>query len=374
MKRVIKKVVIATKQSPRGDCFAPASASPKQSLAMTVFLSFMLIFCGECLAAQSAQITGYTYQHNFIAGETIRFTVTIKNTGDAIAAPAYMYAQVILTNSVTGAETYPAGATATTSLASGAMFTSETSWTSVAGKYTVTLVVYGSTNGITESELTRVYGAYPIRVGATATTETLKTFPTMFDFGILPYGRHMHPIPLEITYDFFLFNVLRDQKPWYLRIYTDNATRYKGIRDAVYVGSHAGLVSSDGRYTITIKTWCLNNPPEDQDLGWDATLSGPPPVDDDTYWKGPILDNGKRLENKAAWLRIPDYSEMTADRGTWRNLIGQDFYDTQYVTDVNRTGNFTLKSPFSVYLATETNPTSVKGNYSCNLIVEIYSP
>jgi hypothetical protein len=109
-------------------------------------------------------------------------------------------------------------------------------------------------------------------------------------------------------------------------------------------------------------------------MGWDARLSGPPPVDDDTYWKGPMLDSGRRNEDKASWLRIPDYSQMTADRGTWRHLIGQDIFDTQYVTDVNLTGDFTLKNPFSVYLATETNPTSVKGNYSCNLIVEIYSP
>lgn len=351
-----------------------SGAAQVKRLAVAVMLSAALLFTGECLAAQSAEITGYAYQHNFTAGEAVRFDVNIKNTGDAISAPAYIYAQIILTNSTTGTATYPGGASSTTSLATGASYTSTTTWTAVAGKYTITLVVYGSTDGATETELTRKYGAYPVRAGSTATTETLKVFPTIIDFGVLPYGRHMYPVPLEVTYDFFLYNLQREQRPWYLRIYTDNATRFKGIKNSVYAGSPAGLVSSDGRYTIPLRTWCLNYPPEDQEMGWDSALSGPPPVDDDTYWKGPLLDTGERFENKASWLRVPDYSEMTSNRGTWRNLIGQDIYDTQYATDVNPTGDFTLKNPFSVYFATETGPAAVKGNYSANFIIEIYSP
>jgi len=337
-------------------------------------IGLILLGSGQCFAAQSASIIGYTYQHNFKTGETVRFTTTMKNTGDAISNPAYTYVQVVLTNSLTGAETDPAGATSTDSLASGATFTSTTNWTAVAGKYTVTLIVYGSPDGIAETALTRKYGAFPLNVETTVGTETLKVFPTILNLGIIPYGRHMYPVPLEITYDFYLYNILREQKPWYVRIYTDNFTKYKGIKGAVTKDSPGGLVSSDGKYTIPLRVWCLNFPPEDQELGWDSTLSGPPPVDDDTYWKGPILDSGERFENKAAWIRIPDYSEMTADRGTWRNLIGQDFYDTQYRTDTNQTGDFTLKSPFSVYFATETNPASVKGNYSARLIIELYSP
>lgn len=334
----------------------------------------ILFVSGEAFAAQAAHITNYTYTHNFTAGRTATFYTTIRNTGDVIAPPAYIYVQVILTNSATGAAIYPAGATSTTSLAAGATFTSATAWTTIAGKYTVTLIVYGSVNGVTETELTRIYGAFSIRVGSSPTAETLKAFPTTIDFGIIPYGRHMHPIPLEITWDFFLYNVQGEQQAWYMRIYTDNATRFKGIENAVNMASPAGLVSSDGRYVIPIKVWCLNYPPEDQEMGWDTNISGPPPVDDDTYWKGPMLDSGERYENKAAWLRIPDYSEMTADRGTWRNLIGQDITNTQYVTDVNRSGDFTLKSPFSAYFATDAGPAAVKGNYSCNLILEIYAP
>lgn len=334
-----------------------------------LFLLAITCLSRQCLAAYSIEITGYSYQHNFTAGESVTISLTVKNTGDNITG---VYFSPILTNSTTGAVIYP------TTPAGVAMTSGETRtfsinpWTAIAGKYSVTLVIYGSAP--TETEVVRESGAYSIRVGSGHTAEVLKTFPTSANFGVIPYGRYMQPVPLEITYDFFLYNVSREQKPWYLRIYTDNSTRYKGIENSVYKGSGAGFVSSCGRYTIPIRVWCLNYPPEDQEMGWDSRLSGPPTVDDDTYWKGPILDDGRRFENKAAWLRIPDYSEMTSDRGTWRNLIGQDIYDTQYVTDVNPTGDFTLKNPFSTYFATETSPASVKGNYSCNLIIEIYSP
>ena len=334
----------------------------------------LLLFVAIILASETAfasiKFLGYSYQRNFTAGETFNIRVTARNSGADINNA---YFSPVLTNLDTGAEQYPAASIVEAVFSTGETVTFTTQgWGTLppAGKYTVTLIIY---NGA-DAEQGRISGAYPIRIGSRSGMETLKTFPTMMDFGVLPYGRHMHPIPMEITYDFFLYNLLRDQKPWYLRIYTDNATRYKGIKESVYTDSPAGLVSSDGRYTIPLRVWCLNYPPEDQEMGWDSTLSGPPPVDDDTYWKGPLLDSGERFENKAGWLRIPDYNEMTADRGTWRNLIGQAIYDTQYATHVNPTGDFTLKNPFSVYFATETTPTSVKGNYSCRLIVEIYSP
>jgi len=159
-----------------------------------------------------------------------------------------------------------------------------------------------------------------------------------------------------------------------MRIYTNNASRYKGIPGAILQGSPAGLVSSDGKYTTPLKIWCLNYGPDEQETGWSATLSGPPPVEEDTYWKAPLLDEGKRFEDKLTWERIPDYSEMTSAKSTWRNLIGQTMYDGQYVTDLNMPGDFTLSSPFSAYLAMETGSTTPRGNYSCELIVEIYSP
>ncbi|OIO80714.1 MAG: hypothetical protein AUJ89_02650 [Candidatus Omnitrophica bacterium CG1_02_43_210] len=339
-----------------------------------ILFSALILSNSHAFAAQSARVIGYNYHQNTTASNQIIFSTSIQNTGDAIAAPGYIYVQVILTSRGTGVGSYPGGATSTAVLAPGATFRSTTNWASVAGQYTITLVIYGSEDGITETELSREYGAFPVRVGANPTAEKLQIFPTMIDFGVIPYGRHMHPAPLEVKWDFFLYNVMHHQQPWYMRIYTDNTTRYRGIEDSVYKGSPAGLVSSDGKYTLPIKTWCLNYPPDDQEMGWDTVMSGPPTVDDDTYWIGPYLDSGERYENKAAWIRIPDYNEMTSDRATWRNLIGQDIYDTQYVTDVNPTGDFTLTSPISVYFATEAGPATVKGNYSATMILEIYSP
>jgi len=342
----------------------------KARIYIIILFFAIIILPGECLAA-NIQFLNYSYQHNFTYGQTFNFTATVKNNTASNITTAYLVAA--LTNTATGAEIDSAASLPSTIQNNGAAITFVTQGWAVlppAGKYTVTLIIYG--NG--DIEQGRKYGAFPVRIGSSSTAEKLQAFPTVLDFGIIPYGRHMHPIPLEITWDFFLFNVQGKQQAWYMRIYTDNTTRFKGIENAVHIASPAGLVSSDGKYVIPLKIWCLNFPPDDQEMGWDTTLSGAPPVDDDTYWKGPMLDNGKRNEDKAAWLRIPDYSEMTSDRGTWRNLIGQDITDTQYVTDVSRTGDFTLSSPFSAYLATETDPTSVKGSYSCNLILEIYAP
>jgi len=346
------------------------------NLSIYLFSFICLIFISNKAFALSIEIADYSYKHNFTAGDTVTFAATAKNNGPTIAnppGPEYFYLDVVLTNQATGVEIERTSG-GVTNLATGGRISLTATWPSTAGTFTIAIRIVGSDDGINESVVTNVFGAYPVRIGSGPATEKLQVSPTTLDFGVLPYGRHMFPIPLEIKWDFFLYNVLGEQRPWYMRIYTDNKTRYKGIQESVYTQSPAGFISSDGKFSMPLRVWCLNYPPEDQEMGWDSALSGPPPVNDDTYWKGPILDTGERFENKAAWLRIPDYSEMTADRGTWRNLIGQDITDTQYATDVNRTGDFTLKSPFSVYFATETSPTSVKGNYSGTLIVEIYSP
>lgn len=345
-------------------------------LSKAAFLTLLtlLLLLGinkQALAQAVLNIEGYTYYTHFTAGEQVTFKVTVKNVGDA-AGLINSYLNVVLTNQTTGAEVapYPASAALGANLAVGETANLEATWTTVAGRYSVTLIVYSGA----DAELDREYGAWPVHVGSSASTETLSAFPTIVDFGILPSGRYMHPVPIQVTWDFFLYNRLRHDKPWFMRMYTDNSTRYKGIPNAIYHGSPAGLVSADGHYTIPLKVWCLNYPPEEQEMGWSGTLSGPPPVDDDAYWRGPMLDDGTRYESKVSWARIPDYSEMTSDRGTWRVLIGQDQYDEQYATDTNPTGDLTLDSPFSTYLALETSPTAVKGNYSCELIVELYSP
>ena len=200
----------------------------KNILLIAIIFGLILNVSGKCLAAYSLEVTGYAYNHNFTAGETVTFTINVKNPGQDITG---VYFSPVLTNSDTSAEVYPPGS-ATQSILSGATAAFSTTWPAIAGKYSVTLIMYGNAPAA-DTEVAREYGAYPIRAGSSATTESLKVFPTIMDFGVIPYGRHIHPVPLEITWDFFLYNALRDQQPWYMRIYTDNAARFKGVEDAV---------------------------------------------------------------------------------------------------------------------------------------------
>jgi len=311
-------------------------------------------------------IQSYHYDKAFTIGETVTCTVVVKNTGPDPESPYLLFA---VTRSGTTTENYGGGVNVPAGETRPLTATWNTSGLS-AGSYSVSMIVYE--DSLSPSRQDTEYGAWGIQIGST--TETLSVFPTIIDMGVLPAGRYMHPVPIEITWDYFIYNRLRHQRPWYMRIYTNNASRYKGIPGAILQGSPAGLVSSDGKYTTPLKIWCLNYGPDEQETGWSSTLSGPPPVEEDTYWKAPLLDEGKRFEDKLSWERIPDYSEMTAAKSTWRNLIGQTMYDGQYVTDLNMPGDFTLSSPFSAYLAMETGSTTPRGNYSCELIVEIYSP
>ncbi len=330
-----------------------------------LFIAFIIFITIANEAFAGIEIISYSYQQAYTTGQTVSCTATVRNTESVAKDPYLLFA---VTKSGATTENYGSAV----NIAAGATGTLTATWDTTgvsSGKYSVTIRVYeDSIGGLQDTE----YGAWPVRVGSN--TETLSVFPTIIDFGVLPYGRHMHPVPIEITWDYFIYNRLRHQRPWYMRIYTDNSSRYKAIPQSIYSTSPAGLVSSDGRYAIPLKVWCLNYPPDDQEMGWDSGMSGPPPVDDDTYWRGPMLDEGRRYDDKIAWERIPDLSEMNSDRHTWRTLIGESIYDGQYATDVNAPGDFTLASPFSAYLALETNPTSVKGNYSCKLIIEIYSP
>lgn len=366
----------------------------------SVFLTILSIWV-ICLiaplssfAAQPGRIIDSHYLTHFSVGETVRFTAVIKNLGTV--ADDY-YIQVVLTNVTTGKEFAPYPTSGDGSIGAGKTMVLTTGlpapipggigavpadWTSVAGIYSVTILLYNT--GV--PEVNRISGREPVHVGSA--TESLAAFPKVLDLGTLQYGRYMHPMPIEISWNFFGFNSqIRKDRPWYMRIYTDNQKRYQGIYGAVYsgriatqegggasaMGSPAGLISEDGKYTIPLKIWCLNFGP-DVEEGWDANLLGPPPVQEDHYWKGPLLDDGTRDKTRVVWERVPDYMDMTADTATWRKLIGQDPFDTHYVSDSNPAGDFTLPSPFQVFVAYETSPTAVIGKYTTDMIIEIYSP
>ena len=322
-----------------------------------------------------------SFDAHFNPGEQVIFTVVITNN-ESIARFAEV--DVTLVNQATGAEltltpvitttigalqevtlsaSYPTVASATTpSTLSGATPNIPE------GSYSVSFPLVDGNGDRSDS----VRGAFPLHVGTE--TESLRVFPEAVNLGTIPPGRYMHPVPIEIRYSYFQFNRLRHDQPFAIRIYTDNAARYEGVPNALRKGSPAGLVSMDGRFVIPIKCWTVNFGPDVQETGWDAALAGPPPVDEDDSWIGPHLLEGGRNYDSAGWVRIPDRVDMTPNQSSWRRLIGQDQYDNRFVSDANVTGDYTLRSPFTLYLATEAGPTAVEGSYATNLVVELWSP
>jgi hypothetical protein len=299
-----------------------------------------------------------------------------------------VYINVILVNHATGAvvSRYPTVTSFTAEAQKTiAVSTNQNNWTAEEGLYTVSFRLYDSR----DNEQNRVYGPAPINVGRAE--EFVSAFPNTIDLGVIPYGRYMYPNPIKIHWSFYLKNRIRKDYPWYMRIYTDNSSRYKGIEDSVYhsrrtiitskvavgsggEGGPGGLVSSDGKYTLPLRVWCLNYGPDWDEIGWNPNLLGPPPVNDDYVWKGPQMDSGRRNTDGPVWLWIPDYVDMGGDDRSWRKLIGQDPYGSEFSTNNNPTGDFTLDSPFDIYLATETSAATVIGKYTGKLIIEIYTP
>lgn len=358
----------------------------KSTKYIFLLLGYLIFFFAGVLAfSQDVKILDIYYDSHWTPGEKPTFTLTAINNDIVINE---VYYSVVLTNRSTGKEVTPYPTSPNTLIAANggtaiiSAPTASTQWTATAGSYTVTFILYRTSD---DKELDRKYGTFTLEVGYT--TDYVSAFPDFLDLGTLQYGRYMHPVPIEVSWSFYSRNFMRKGHPWYMRIYTDNHKRFKGIEGAIYRGrtvvmeggstsafaSPAGLISEDGRYTIPLKVWCLNFGP-DVEEGWDPNLQGPPPVKDDYYWKGPKLDSGKRDLFRVAWEWIPDYEDMTTDPYTWRRLIGQDPYDTHFVSDSNPSGDFTLPSPFQIYIAYETSPTAVVGKYSTDLIIEIYSP
>lgn len=345
-----------------------------RNLGIIIILVIILLSCAPFLpssfAADNITIESYSYDTHWIDGETVTFTVTVKNNESNSVNARILIA---LTKRGTGAET-DIYANFKNNIAAGATYTftsaDNLSWTASTGTYTVTIKSEDGDGLTADTE----YGNLPIVVGSSSTKESLSVFPTVLDLGTIPNGRFMYPAPLQISWDFFLYDRLRKSKPWFIRIYTDNSTKFTGIPGAFHSLSPAGLISSDGRYSISLRAWCLNFGPDTEETGWDPNMLGAPPVDDDLFWSGPLLGDGKRLTDKRSWQRVPDYIEMTADNDTWRKLIGEDITDTQSVADNVADGAFTLSNPFSVYLATDATTTAVKGNYTARVIIELYSP
>ncbi|MBI3317553.1 MAG: hypothetical protein HYZ90_00165 [Candidatus Omnitrophica bacterium] len=333
-------------------------------------LCFLFALCalGLLLAppafAIDLKIESASFDQHFNPGELVTFTVKLKNNE---ASTQFAEVDVTLVNIDTEAETTLTPILAA-DIAANSTIELTRSYSVEAGTYTVSFPLFDG-NGV---RVDRIASSFPLHVGTE--TESLRVFPEAIHLGSLLPGRAMHPTPVTVEWNQYRFNRLRLDVPFSIRIYTDNAARYRGIPGAIRRASPAGLVSRDGRYVIPVKIWDLNYGPDIQESGWDAPLAGPPAVDEDDYWIGPPLLEGGRNLGSAAWVRIPDLLDMTANPISWRRLMGQDPHDSRFVSDTNRTGDFTLRSPFTFYLATDIGPTAVEGTYSAILIVELWSP
>ncbi|PIQ83006.1 MAG: hypothetical protein COV76_00700 [Candidatus Omnitrophica bacterium CG11_big_fil_rev_8_21_14_0_20_64_10] len=341
-------------------------------------------------AAANMKIIGFSYRENFNPGEPVRFEVVVQNNEntaqfaevDITLTQLGIGNEITLTPVLTG--TIPAGQQATLvhayTTTGATLNATAASATIPLGQFTVTFPLVDG-NG-DRSDTAR--GFFPLEVGNES--EQLSLFPQVLDLGSVPPGRYMHPMPVEVSWSYFRFNRIRKSQPFAIRIYSDNASLFSGVKEAIHRASSAGLVHESGRYSLPMKVWDLNYGPDIQKSGWDAALAGPPPVDEDEFWVGPLLlgENphgpfaGGIVDGRdgslASWVRVPDLTEMTPDPITWRRLMGQDEFDLRFAGDSNRTGDFTLASPFTFYLATDAGPTAVAGRYTGTLIVELWTP
>jgi len=343
-------------------------------------------------ASKIAVSNVYSNIHYILPGTRINFEALVTNNDDDGQVGHSIYVAFVLTNSETSQETEVYTNAATVAYGSSQTFTA--SWTALKGVYTLTAIAFAEDR----------------RTGQANSTSAVRVIdprdfvdPTFLNMGRLPYGRYMFAMPVKIYWAHEMPNEDVDNlESWTMRVYTDNFTKWAGTPDAIHkmatfaktnylragkkdvntkerfyreiTGVGLGLISSDGKYNIPIRIWCANFGPDWDETGWNPTLLGPPSIHDDYAWKGPLLDDGTRDIDRAVWLTVPDIGTMTEDRHTWRRLIGVNPYDNEFKSDTNQTGDYTLENPFKIYIACETDATSVKGSYSTTLIIEIYIP
>lgn len=343
---------------------------------LLIALTFVFIACTST-HAQLIQLVeqSHYYPKMGLPGQTVRFQLRVQNMDDIAGL---VYAGVLLTseNRITFELYPPAGATII--LAHDRVTLNlDITLPDTEATYSVTFLVF---DAFTDTRLLSASGQRPFMIGTPG--QELNVHPSRVNFGNLPYGRFMYPIPFKVRYKMFLPNNMGDPTPWSIRIYTDNANKFKGLTGTVRRLSPAGLVHSSGKYTIPIKFWNLNWGPDAHSTGWDAAIQGPPPVEDDQYWKGVLTDEStpdKPIHDHdlKPWLSIHDYSDMTTDPHTWRRTVGMFPYDGQFLNPTNTVGDFQLSrppNPFEFYIAVQIDETAVQGKYSGRLVLELFAP
>lgn len=340
----------------------------KWLLAIGVLLSSLFSLLPSPVYAQvNLRIVAVAYDQHANPDESFNVRVIVKNNE---STTQFAEVDVTVTNTATEQETTLTPVLGT-NIPGGETRILSRSYRLAAGTYSVSFPLFDG-NGV---RVDRIQGKFPIHIGTE--TESLHVFPEVIPLGLIPSGRYMHPTPVEVRWSYYRFNRLRLDQPFVIRAYTDNAARYRGIPGAIRRGSPGGLVSLDGKYAIPLKIWCLNYGPDIQETGWDSALAGPPPVDDDNAWLGPPLLEGGRHLGGTSWVRVKDKAELSSSPFGWtrgEGLIGQDPHSNVYAHEKNVTGDITLTSPFSVYVATEAGPIAVEGQYAGTLIVELWSP
>jgi len=342
-----------------------------------LFLIFLLLFLIPVSETYSDIIAdSYYYRKTALPGTLHRFTLRVRNTGNATV---FVYGGIFLTRQgVQTFEIYQAGAPVYQIRRNQRTTVNiDITLPSLEGSYSVQMALFHTFD---DSRAATFFGSYPLKIGRPK--QGINAHPSRLTFGTLHKGRFMYPIPIKVRYDIFAPNSLGDEHPWALRIYTDNANTFTGIKGTVRKLSMTGLVHSSGKYTIPIKFWTLNWGPDAHSSGWDGLLQGPPPVEEDDFWRGPLLDESSpdkevRDFDRQPWLSIPDLSDIPTDRGSWRSLVGVFPYSGQYLNFTNLTGDFTLSvppEPFDMYLACEIGESSVHGKYRGRVILELFSP
>lgn len=345
--------------------------------ARLIFLGFLLL-CVAFAKSGSAELIhqSHFYPKTALPNTNVNFTFRLFNP-DPLALQFYV-AIIITAQATRSFELYePPGTIHRIGINERKSFTFNVRVPADEGIYSVSVVLF---DRFTDARITSFFGTFPLTIGTP--TQAISAHPSQVDFGKLHQGRFMYPIPIKVRYKIFIPNRLGDVQPWALRIYTDNANKYKGLTGTVRQLSFGGLVHSSGKYTIPLKFWNLNWGPETHNSGWDASVQGPPPVEKDIFWKGVLLDESTpdhpiHDHDRKPWLRIPDYSEMTVDTHSWRRMVGQFPYDGQFINPTNPTGDYTLSvspDPFDFYFAIEVGPTTVHGRYSGRVVLELFSP
>ena len=143
--------------------------------------------------------------------------------------------------------------------------------------------------------------------------------------------------------------------PWIMRIYTDN-TGYNGIAGAAKPQNPAGLISTDGRFTIPL-------------------LVNSPTFEISQYKIVPDINQSGYKVYKPGKLRqktITEYTDCVIMAIDPRNEIwvaGKN--GILFDGDDNALGDITVPTPIELKFKSEFDEKAVKANYMANLYIEI---